>query len=164
MKNPLLFTVLLAFTLSLTSSLAQEVIPAAGGNGTGSGGSVNYSIGQLFYKIYPGTDGSVAEGAQQPWEISVATGIQEAVGINLVVSAFPIPATDFLILRVENFDFENLEYFLYDVSGRLLKGGKVTSSETTISMTILVPAVYFLKVIRTSPSYQEVKTFRIIKK
>ena len=163
MKNPLLFTVLLAFTLSLSSSLAQEVIPAAGGNGTGSGGSVNYSIGQLFYKIHPGTDGSVAEGVQQPWEISVVTGIPEAFGINLVVSAFPIPATDFLILRIENYDFENLDYLLYDVSGRLLKGGNITGSETTIYMTNLVPAVYFLKVIRTSPSYQEVKTFRIIK-
>jgi hypothetical protein len=163
MKNPLLFTVLLAFTLSLSSSFAQEVIPATGGNAEGSGGSVSFSIGQLFFNTHKGTDGSVSEGVQQPWEISVVTGIQEAFGINLVVSAFPIPATDFLILRIENFDFENFDYLLYDVSGRLLKEGKVTSSETTISMTILVPAVYFLKVIRTSPSYQEVKTFRIIK-
>ena len=163
MKKSSFITALLVFILSISSSSAQEVIPAAGGNAGGSGGSVSYSIGQLFYKINTGTDGSVAEGVQQPWEISVVTGIQEALGINIVVSAFPIPVTDFLILRVEDYDFEDLEYLLYDVSGRLLKEGKVTSSETTISMNNLVPAVYFLKVLQIRPSYLEVKTFRIIK-
>ena len=163
MRIPLLLFVILAFTFSIPTSLAQETIPASGGDAKGSGGSVSYSVGQLFYRIYPGTNGSVAEGVQQPWEISVVTGIAEAEGIILTVSAFPNPATDYLILRVENYDFENLEYLLYDVSGRLLKEGKVTSSETTIYMVSLVPAVYFLKVFRTEPSYQEVKTFRIMK-
>ena len=163
MKKSSFITALLVFILSISSSSAQEVIPAAGGNAGGSGGSVSYSIGQLFYKINTGTDGSVAEGVQQPYEISVVTGIQEAIGINIVVSAFPIPVTDFLILRVEDYDFEDLEYLLYDVSGRLLKEGKVTSSETTISMNNLVPAVYFLKVLQIRPSYLEVKTFRITK-
>ena len=161
MKTSLLITLLLAFTLS--SSFSREVISASGGNAGGSGGSASYSIGQLFYRIYPGTNGSVAEGVQQPWEISVVTGIAEAEGIILTVSAFPNPAFDYLILRVENYDFEYLEYLLYDVSGRLLKEGKATSSETAISMTDILPAVYFLKVIQTSPSYQEIKTFIIIK-
>ena len=163
MKNHLLLSTLLAFTISLPFSSAQEVIPASGGNATGSGGSVSYSIGQIFYSIHSGEEGTVAEGAQQPWEISVVTSVIEAGGIDLTVSAFPVPATDYLILRVDNYDFENLEYFLYDVNGRLLKEGKITAIETTISVTSLVPAVYFLKVIQTIPSYQEVKTFRIIK-
>ena len=163
MKKLLLIVLSSAFAFSFSSSLAQEVIPASGGNAEGTGGSVSYSVGQLFYRIYPGTNGSVAEGVQQPYEISLVTGIAEAEGIILTVSAFPIPAKDFLILRVENYDFEDLEYLLYDVSGRLLKEGKVTSSETTIYMTNLVPAVYFLKVLQTTPSYLEVKTFRIIK-
>ncbi len=97
MKTSLLITLLSAFTLS--SSFSREVISASGGNAGGSGGSVSYSIGQLFYKIYPGPDGSVAEGVKQPYEISVLTGIQEELGINLVISAFPNPAFNYLILR-----------------------------------------------------------------
>ena len=159
----LLLFVILAFTFSLSSSSAQETFPASGGDAKGSGGSVSYSVGQLFYIIHTGTAGSVAEGVQQPFEISVVTGIQDAIGINLVFSAFPNPAFDYLILRVDNYDFENLEYFLYNVSGRPLKEGKITAFETTISVASLVPAVYFVKVIQTIPSYQEVKTFRIIK-
>ncbi len=46
---------------------AQEVISASGGNATGSGGSVSYSVGQLFFMTHTGADGSVAEGVQQPY-------------------------------------------------------------------------------------------------
>ncbi len=161
--NRLKLVAILMFGFGLTLLHAQESVPASGGDASGSGGSVSYSVGQLFFMTHTGENGSVAEGVQQPYEISVVTGIQEAVGIDLVVSAFPNPATDYLILRVDNYDFEHLEYMLFDVNGRLLKEGMVTGSETTISVTNLVPAVYFLKVLQTSPSYQEIKTFRIIK-
>jgi len=146
-----------------TLTHAQHAITASGGNAEGVGGSVSYSAGQLLYRILTGETGSVAQGVQQPWEISVVTGIVEAAGIDLVVSAFPVPATDYLILRVENYNFENLEYRLFDVSGRLLREGRITGSETTIPVENLVPAVYFLKVLQTAPSILEVKTFRIIK-
>ncbi len=163
MRILLLLFVIIVFTFPLSSSSAQETIPASGGEAKGSGGSVSYSVGQLFYNIHTGTSGSVAEGVHQPFEISVVTSVVDAEGIDLVISAFPNPALDYFILRVDNYDFENLEYFFYNVSGRLLKEGKITAVETTISVTSLVPAVYFLKVIQTIPSYQEVKTFRIIK-
>ena len=163
MKPSFYIIALIFYTLSLSISFAQEVIPAAGGNSEGSGGSVSYSVGQLFFMTHTGENGSLTEGVQQPYEISVVTAVVEAEGIELVVSAFPNPATDHLILRVENYDFENLEYLFYDTGGRLLKEGKITVSETAISMTDIVPAIYFLKVFQTSPSYREVKTFRIIK-
>ncbi len=157
-----LIAVLLFF--SPTAGLhAQQAIPASGGDATGSGGSVSYSVGQVFYKMHPGTNGSVAEGVQQPYEISVVTGITEAKDITLAVSAFPNPVTDFLILRVEDYDFENLDFLLIDVNGRLLREGTVTGSETTIPMANMVPAVYFLKVLQTWPSIREIKTFKIIK-
>ena len=66
MRILLLLFVILAFTFSISSTSAQETIPASGGDAKGSGGSVSYSVGQLFYRIYPGTNGSVAEGVQQP--------------------------------------------------------------------------------------------------
>ena len=62
--------------------IAQEAIPAAGSNAIGSGGSVSYSVGQVVYTINTGTNGSVAEGVQQPYEISVVVGIEQAKDIN----------------------------------------------------------------------------------
>lgn len=146
--------------LGLTGLQAQETIPATGGNATGSGGSASYSVGQVVYTTNTGTNGSVAQGVQQPFEISVVTGIEQTKGINLSVSAYPNPATDFLMLKVENYDNGNLSYQLFDMNSKLLQNKKVTSNQTSIVMSNLVPATYFVKVIQEN---KEVKTFKVIK-
>jgi len=160
MRLSLLITVFLAFTFSLSSSFAQEVIPASGGDTKGSGGSVSYSVGQLFYHTHRGEDGSVAEGVQQPYEILVVTGIEDAKSINLSVTAYPNPTTDYLTLEVKDFELSTLHFQLYDMQGKLLQSEKITGNQTSIVMSNLVPATYFVKVIQGN---KEIKTFKIIK-
>jgi|BarGraNGADG00312_1021997.scaffolds.fasta_scaffold29682_2 Secretion system C-terminal sorting domain len=150
----------LLLVLGLTGLQAQEAIPATGGNALGSGGSVSYSVGQVVYTTHTGTSGSAAQGVQQPFEISVVTGIEEAKDINLVCSAFPNPATDNVKLKAENYETENLTYQLYDIRGNLLENKKIEGNETSIVISNLVLGIYFLKV---SNNNKEVKTFKIIK-
>ncbi|MBA7550129.1 hypothetical protein ES705_42635 [subsurface metagenome] len=126
--------------LGLTGLQAQETIPATGSNASGSGGSVSYSVGQVIYTTNTGTNGSIAQGVQQPYEISVVSGIGKAKDINLICTAYPNPTTDFLTLKVENYDNENLFYQLFDISGQLLESKKLKGNETTITMANLVPA------------------------
>ena len=146
--------------LGLTAQ-AQQATTATGGNASGSGGTVAYSVGQVVYTTNKGgSNGTVVQGVQQPFEISVVTGIEEAKGINLAVSAYPNPTTDFLNLKVENYDNTNLSYQLFDISGKLLESKKITGNQTSIVMSNLVPATYFVKV---TESNKEVKTFKIIK-
>jgi hypothetical protein len=114
---------LVAYILSRQSLLPRESFLHPAGNAEGTGGSVSYSAGQLFYMTHSGTDGSVSEGVQQPYEISVVTSVAEAEGIDLVVSAFPNPVTDHLMLRVDRYNFENLHYQIFDVNGRMIKTG-----------------------------------------
>jgi hypothetical protein len=45
--------------------------PQAGGEATGSGGSVSYSVGQVVYTTNTGINGSVAQGVQQPYEFQM---------------------------------------------------------------------------------------------
>jgi len=146
--------------LGLTGLQAQESVNATGGNASGSGGSVSYSVGQVVYTTHTGTSGSVAAGVQQPFEISVVTAIEEALGITLLVSAYPNPTTDYLTLSIGEFDISNLSYQLYDINGKLLQSEKITGNQTSIAMSNLVPAIYFVKVIHNN---KEVKTFKIIK-
>ena len=147
--------------LGLTGLQAQTAVPATGSNASGSGGTVSYSVGQVVCTTNTGgSNGSVAQGVQQPFEISVVTGLEEAKGINLSVSAYPNPTTDFLNLKVENYDKTNLSYQLFDISGKLLETKKITSNETSINTSKLVPATYFLKVTENN---KEVKTFKILK-
>ena len=158
-KRLKLSTVLL-LGLGLTGLQAQESVNATGGNALGDGGSVSYSVGQVVYTTNTGTNGSVAQGVQQPYEISVVTAIEDAKGINLSVSAYPNPTTDYLTLSIGEFDISNVSYQLYDMNGKLLQNEKITGNQTSIVMSNLVPATYFVKVIQGS---KEVKTFKIIK-
>lgn len=143
-----------------TTIQAQNTISASGGNASGSG-TASYSVGQIVYTTNTSiTSGSVAQGVQQPFEISVITGIELAEDIMLVLSVYPNPANDFLTLKVENYDKKSLSYKLFDASGRLLKSIKVSGNETIISMANLFPSFYILKVI---DNQKEIKTFKIIK-
>ena len=138
---------------------AQETVPAAGGDATGAGGSSSYTVGQVVYTTNTGTNGSVAQGVQQPYEISIVTGVDETT-INLELSVFPNPTTNDLQLKVESGKLENLNFQLIDLQGEIIENKKVTASNTTIKMEVLPKAIYFLKVTRNN---QAVKTFKVIK-
>lgn len=157
---------ILLLAIGLAELKAQEAIPATGGNTTGTGGSVSYSVGQVVYSSNTGTGGSVAAGVQQPYEISVVTGLDNDNGIKLICSAYPNPTTDFLILRIEGDVQTEYTASLYNTNGMLLENVKIEANETSIDMSNLVIATYFLKIVNTknASSSQEIKTFRIIKK
>lgn len=147
--------------LGLTGLQAQTSVNATGGNASGSGGSASYSVGQVVFTTNTGTSGSVVQGIQQPYEISVVTGIEQAKGINLELSVYPNPTTDYLTLEVKDFEISNLSFQVYDMQGKLLQNEKITVNQTSIGMRNLLPANYFVKVIKDN---KEVKTFEIIKK
>jgi len=153
------FTVLLFF--GLCNLQAQETIPATGGEANGSGGSASYTVGQIVYTTNVGTNGnSVAQGVQQPYEISVVTSIPEAKDISLNVTAYPNPTTDYLTIKVENYETANLQYQIFDINGKLLKKVNATGIETKIETNNLMPANYFVKIIDNK---KEIKVFKIIK-
>jgi len=139
---------------------AQNAIPASGGNASGGGGTVSYSVGQVVYTTNTGTESSVAQGVQQPYEISVPTTLEEAKGISLEMVVYPNPVTDLLRLKVENYETENLRYHLYDINGNVLISNKVEGKDSDISMQNFLPSVYFLKV---TDNNKLIKTFKIIK-
>lgn len=158
-KNLKLSAMLLG--LGLTALQAQESINAAGSNASGSGGSVNYTVGQLTYQTHTGTGGTVAEGVQQLFEISVVTGLEQAKGITLSASAYPNPVMHNLTLTIDNFESSTLNYQLYNMRGTPLQSGEITDNQTSIDMSNLAPAIYFVKVMQNN---KELKTFKIIKK
>ena len=59
-SNKRLLSIVFLFIVGLTSLQAQETIPASGGNATGAGGSVSYTVGQVVYQsaanLIPGSN------------------------------------------------------------------------------------------------------------
>jgi hypothetical protein len=115
---------ILLLGLGLTGLQAQEAVIAAGGTASGSGGSLSYSVGQVVNSTNTGANGSVTQGLQQPFEISIITGIEDAREIDLNVDAFPNPTSDYLNLDIENHDNTNLSYQLFDMQGKVLESKK----------------------------------------
>lgn len=156
--------VVILLQINMAGLLAQEAITASGGNVTGSKGSVSYSVGQVAYTTISGVNGIVPLGVQQTYTISVRSNPEKKALIALQLVAYPNPATDFLTLKVNptnDFTLSNLHFRLSDLNGKLLKSGKITDFETSISMVGLVPSVYCLNVFSLNA---EVISFNIIKK
>ena len=139
---------------------AQETASASGGEASGSGGTVSYSIGQVAYTTQEGNNGSVVQGVQQPFEISIVLGLEGSEGISLNLSAFPNPATDHLTLKADRYNDNNLSYELFDLNGRLLLQNRINSNESGIRMLDYPYGVYLLKVLSNN---KEIKTFKILK-
>ncbi len=151
---------ILLLGLGLTGLHAQEAIPAVGSNASGSGGSVSYTVGQVGYTTNTGTNGSVSQGVQQPFEISVVAGLAETKGITLQCSAYPNPTTDYLTLKIEGAVQTQYIAFLYDINGKIIQNKKIESNKTNIGMSNLPSATYLLKITQGG---KVVKTFKIIK-
>jgi len=160
LKNSIILIIIFSIILGLTEAEAQKATAVAGGDVKGSGGSISYSLGQVVYTTNTATNGSVAQGVQHTYEISVETSIEKVKGIILQCTIFPNPTTDFITLKIENLKIEDLMYQLYDVNGKVLENKKVEENETKIVMCNLVPAIYFLRV---SQKNEEIKVFKIIK-
>jgi len=160
-KNKLKLGVVALLFLGLSNLQAQQATTTAGGEASGSGGSASYTVGQVVYTSNVGTNGnSVTEGVQQPYEISVVTGIKEAKDINLSVSAYPNPTTNYLTVKVENYETTHLQYQVFDINGNLLQKIKCTGNQTSINIQDYPAANYFVKVL---DSEKAIKTFKIIK-
>jgi hypothetical protein len=139
----------------------QETIPATGGKASGSGGSVSYTVGQILYCTLSGTNVTIVQGVQQPYEISVVTAVRNTQEINLKCFIYPNPTGAITKLVFESPDFENLRFRLFDINGILLQDKKIESNETKVSLENLSSSVYFLKIIKNN---FEVKVFKIVKK
>lgn len=150
-------TTILVLLICSVGLHAQETPTATGGEASGTGGTASYTVGQVAYTTNTGTNGSVAQGVQQPYEISVTTGVNET-SINLELSVYPNPTTNYLTLKTE--DNSNLSYQLYDMQGKVIENKTVNSNATTISLEGQPTATYFLNVVKNN---QTVKTFKVIK-
>jgi hypothetical protein len=137
---------------------AQEAMPASGGDALGNGGTITYTLGQVFYQTLKGTNGTVSQGVQLPYEIWYSTGLKEIT--ILLPEVYPNPASDFLILKIESLPANNLYFRLYDLNGKLLEESKIKETITELDMKNYKPAPYILKILEDKKTVRE---FKIIK-
>lgn len=147
------------FLLGIVEMNAQRATVASGGNATGSGGTISYSISQVADKTQTGTTGTITQGVQQPFEIITLGGF-EFENIRLEAVVFPNPTVSNVTLKILAPYFENLNFQLYGIQGKLLSYGKIAGEETVFNMESYSSGAYILNI---SSNTKSLKTFKIIK-
>lgn len=137
---------------------AQQAIASSGGNAAGFNGSSTYSIGQITYLSKTGSNGSVNEGMQQPYEI-ITLGTDAFPEITSLM-VYPNPTTAFVVLKTGNLNLGALVYRLFDLNGREIVSQKISKSETQIHLEDLNASIYFLQILDNG---KLIKTYKIIK-
>ncbi len=152
----------LVFITTSAWTYSQNNITASGSQASGSGGSSSYSVGQVVYNMQSGSDGSIIQGVQQPFEI-MALANPDFQPINLVFKVSPNPASEMLYLTSdENFDLTNVNYALFDSTGKISRQKAPVSQKTEpIQMDNLPQGFYILTVSRNN---KILKSFKIIKR
>ena len=129
-------TLVPVFLLLLFSfrGFAQETILTSSGNATGTGGTVEYSVGQTAFITVNGTTGTMTEGVQQPYEILFMTGQEDLPGVSLDCIVYPNPATTEVRLKLEDTPVTDMSYQLRNTLGEILEEKDIETKETVIPM------------------------------
>ena len=138
-------------------TFAQQIIASGGDYYQNSNGSVTYTIGEPIIETYSNVSNTLTQGFNQTrLTVTELFTIPES---NLIISAYPNPAQEYIIIKTNNNN--DLKYELYDTNGRLITNNSLISEETNISLNNLSSAIYFLKIKQLTG--KEIKTFKIEK-
>jgi hypothetical protein len=154
-----LWAILLTGLFGSSLVYAQESANSSGGKAIGVGGTVSYSVGQVFYTTNIGNSSSIAQGVQNAYEIYSVGNEENNLNISLI--AFPNPTIDNLTLQIGNYNNEKLSYQLYDMQGKLKDSGQIMVKQTLINMSDLPVSTYFVNVL--DQENKKVKSFKITK-
>lgn len=151
----------LFFVFFSCSSLtkAQQGILTSGANINNGSGSVSFSIGQIEYKEFSHSSGSIIQGIQQPIDL-LLVGRNTITQNELDFRVFPNPGASNIILKVKPKHFENISIQVYDLKGILILEQNLIDPETIIPIDKISPGNYFITV---SENHGIVKTLKFIK-
>lgn len=125
--NNLLCSAILLLTIGFCGlqTSAQTSLNTSGGNSSRASGSVSYSVEQVVNNNVTKSSGSVAEGVQIPFDISVVLGVEQTqIILNLMV--YPNPTVDHVFLKMElTNQTTDTHYSLMDNNNKILINSKL---------------------------------------
>lgn len=149
------YAILIILTiLNIFRTEAQITINASGNTISNNYGSITYSIGEQFY-VEKGAQYSLSEGIQNGFTINPIK-----TNSSIKVSVFPNPTNDLFYFKVQNLNFDNYSYKIFNSSGIELLQGKIQNTNTSVSLSHLLPSIYLCKIYRNQ---LEMLTYKIIK-
>lgn len=124
--------------------LGQQAIVPAGGEATGSGGTVSWTLGQVDYEASQSSGGSVQRGVQQPYEWLVMAADEES---RPTVSVRPNPTADQVRLEWNEPLPTGARYLVSSSTGALIDEGPATGTTLSIPLERHASGRYVVRII-----------------
>jgi hypothetical protein len=156
-KKKFLIVIPFLFYIAFSTN-AQQVISSGGDFHQNSGGSVVFTIGEGISETFLNSNNILTQGFNQS-KLSVSA-IEDIKKVDYTINAFPNPTSDYIIIKLENKSYENMNYQIFDMQGKMLKHDMLIGAETKISFQNLPSSTYFIKIFEGD---QAIKSFKIIK-
>ena len=139
----------------------QSSVHSSWGEGTGTGGRMTYSMGQVFVQnvTVPGV-ARLAEGVQHPLEV-LTIGMDDVIQILEGVMLFPNPTAGELHLQIRDFVPGVFSYRLLNNLGQCIQEGGVQSSSSLLSLESVSAGTYRIEVRNTGGNR---RVFQVIKR
>jgi hypothetical protein len=153
----LLFSIGLLFIIYPEAN-AQQVISSAGVSGTNTSGSISSTVGELVIDTKTAGGITITQGFHQT-KLTI-TDVEELKDLGFVISISPNPTQDVLKIKITNPPADKLKYFLYDINGKAIKEGDITSGEAEISFNSFNSGTYLLKTLKNN---KVIKISKIVK-
>ncbi len=152
-RTPLLVVLLLA----ALHTRAQHAAATSGGDATGTGGTVNWTLGQPAYEPTTAPGGSVYCGVQQPYEwLVTATPGHSAP----TVALWPNPAAEGITLQWTSATQGPARYTVHAADGALVGEGRFEGSTAHLALGHLSAGTYTVQVFQ---SEERTTTLTVIK-
>lgn len=155
-----LLNTIVALTIITHISYSQESTNTTGGDIQNASGTVNYSIGQVVYEYHYGPTGQVAEGVQQPFEISEVLSVDSETLNEMNIGIYPNPTSGLIVIEIENTDIKEMNLELKDLNGKQLYSVQQLQSVNNLDISVLPSGLYFLEI---SKDQMATKTYKIQK-
>lgn len=156
MQQKKMFLSVFLIMFALRPMNAQVSLSALSADKTNQEGSVSLTIGQAF--MQQSEAHQIREGVHQTYQISTLSRMETA---DIMVSVYPNPTTDALCIQLNGTQKRSYTCRLHAMDGKLLLEEALSITQHTLNTSMLVPAVYMLKIY--DDMGQMIQTFKIVK-
>lgn len=159
-KNILIIVGLLLTSMAFSQTASPQLISSSGDSFKNANYQLDWSIGESVTASYSEGAYILTQGFHQG-VYTITTELENRLAIDAKISISPNPTTDLLTLKLESTKLENTQYFLTDISGKILQTSKVTSNIEQLNFATYASGIYFLSLKQEN---RVIKSFKIIKR
>lgn len=158
MKKIALLLTMSCFLQCTINAQTKQVIASAGGTGSASSGSMDWTIGETNVSTLSTMNTILTQGFHQP--ILQVVPVGNAENPVLTIDIFPNPIDVYLVIKLHQTDFKEFLYQLYDITGKLLETKKFEAENSILPMEDRTEGTYLLKIMKGN---REIGVYRIVK-